>query len=76
MKALNPAPEKRCGKCGEFWPADREFFSPNRRAPDGLAWTCKACASDHKRAVRGRPIGRAHGLTDAVAPLLARALRS
>jgi hypothetical protein len=72
-----PAPdgEKRCARCGEFWPADRAFFSPNASARDGLAWTCRACQSDHKRAVRGLPAGYAPGITADVADALARALR-
>jgi hypothetical protein len=75
-RPLKPAPagEKRCSRCGECWPADREFFSPDRHTHDGLAHTCKACQADHKRAARGRPIGRGPGLTDDVARPLARAL--
>jgi len=33
--------EKRCYKCGEWWPADEEFFYP------GFA-QCKACYLEDK----------------------------
>lgn len=35
--------EKLCRKCGEWWPADREFFYVDASAPDGLFYCCKAC---------------------------------
>jgi erythromycin esterase-like protein len=35
--------EKRCVKCGEFWPAEPEFFQRNRDNPDGLDNYCKDC---------------------------------
>ncbi|WP_020656111.1 hypothetical protein [Massilia niastensis] len=35
--------EKRCRVCGEFWPADHEFFEPMRSSRDGLTPRCIAC---------------------------------
>ncbi|WP_428719113.1 hypothetical protein [Undibacterium curvum] len=32
--------EVKCSKCGEFWPADAEFFYMNKGRPH--SW-CKAC---------------------------------
>lgn len=35
--------EKRCMCCGEFWPADSEFFQHMRSSRDGLTPRCIAC---------------------------------
>ena len=35
--------EKKCTRCLEELPADREFFYTDKRRPDGLRTTCKAC---------------------------------
>ena len=35
--------EKRCSKCKDYWPADREFFFSAGKAGDGLTDWCKAC---------------------------------
>jgi hypothetical protein len=35
--------EKRCLTCGEYWPADHEFFEPMRSSRDGLTPRCIAC---------------------------------
>lgn len=35
--------EKRCGRCGEYWPADLEFFYPHRQCSCGLHTYCRAC---------------------------------
>jgi hypothetical protein len=75
MPAQVSTNEKRCRKCGEFWPADTQFYSPDSSAKDGLHGQCKACCSDYKRAVRGQSVGRPRGVTDGVAAALARALR-
>jgi hypothetical protein len=53
-------PEKFCKKCGEWWPADGEFFFRRTRNPDGLDWTCRACYSEQPsvrrlRTGRGTP---------------------
>lgn len=41
--------EKRCSKCGEFWPADTGFFSPNSNT---LHSHCQGCSSEKKRLER------------------------
>jgi hypothetical protein len=38
--------EARCIKCGEFWPADLEFFYFKKGVPH--SW-CKACYTQWKR---------------------------
>ena len=38
--------EKRCCRCGEFWPMDSKFYQCNRRTWDGLMAYCKACYED------------------------------
>lgn len=35
--------EKRCLTCGDFWPADHEFFQTMRSSRDGLTPRCIAC---------------------------------
>ena len=35
--------EKRCLCCGEYWPADFEFFEAMRSSRDGLTPRCIAC---------------------------------
>ena len=39
--------EKRCPDCGEFWPADTEFFQPGGR--NSLSAYCKACRVERYR---------------------------
>lgn len=36
-------PQKRCSKCGEFFPATREFFYANSGQKSGLVPRCKPC---------------------------------
>lgn len=52
-------PVKRCPKCGEWWPADREFFYAKKDTASGLQSWCRACwsewaASSPKRRAYGR----------------------
>lgn len=35
--------EKQCTSCGEYWPADTEFFTAMRSSKDGLSPRCIAC---------------------------------
>lgn len=35
--------ERLCSKCGDWWPADAEFFFRDADQPDGLTSKCKAC---------------------------------
>lgn len=35
--------EKRCGRCGDYWPADREFFYSSTQCACGLHTFCRAC---------------------------------
>jgi hypothetical protein len=37
---------KLCPKCREWWPADTEFYFPDR-ARNGLQSWCRACWSEH-----------------------------
>jgi len=46
--------EKRCTRCGDWWPADEEFFPKNRvRTKRGLSPWCKACFTEYHRERRG-----------------------
>lgn len=45
--------ERRCSCCGDYWPADAEFFFRNpQRSADGLHVWCKAC---HQEARAPKP---------------------
>ena len=49
--------EKRCMSCGEYWPADAEFFEAMRSSRDGWSPRCIACIRA-KIWQRTRPHGR------------------
>lgn len=51
--------EKLCPRCGEYWPADREFFWP-RGHGHGLQGWCRACTANCER---GRKRRRVAGVT-------------
>jgi hypothetical protein len=38
--------EKQCITCGEFWPADTEFFEPKLKTRDRLSTRCIACVKE------------------------------
>ncbi len=40
-------PQKQCYRCGETFPATRQFFFVNKKAKDGLLTRCKTC-SEHR----------------------------
>ncbi len=42
--------ERLCNHCGEFWPADTEFFYSVPSQPGGLNEWCKACYRDWRDA--------------------------
>ena len=56
--------EKLCKKCGEYWPADSEFFYSQADTPDGLSRNCKACYADTPSVMRKHQ-GRVRRLTSA-----------
>lgn len=39
-------PEKYCGPCDEWWPADREFFHIDAGGVGGLKHCCIACVRE------------------------------
>lgn len=41
---------KQCHKCGEWWPATKEFFYSMPRRPDKLRSPCKACIDEQRAA--------------------------
>lgn len=47
---------KRCSRCREYWPADREFFYPAYHVAHRLHTYCKACYVEQRW-----PNGRAAG---------------
>ncbi|WP_343590129.1 hypothetical protein [Paracidovorax wautersii] len=65
--------EKLCNKCGEWWPADTEFFFGDPGGIGGLYHCCKACyyetlAPTHRK--KQVPAMTGPHLTDEIAPLL------
>jgi hypothetical protein len=38
--------EQQCRNCGEFWPADEEFYVVRNRS---LGYECKACISERRK---------------------------
>lgn len=50
-----PNPTKHCTRCDRI--LSTQFFSRNRRAPDGRSWQCKDCAAAYRR--RYEPVRRA-----------------
>ena len=41
--------EKRCGRCGTWYPATAEYFIRNKKRADGLASRCKECNREVQR---------------------------
>lgn len=41
--------EKYCPRCGEWWPADDEFFDRDNTNKIGLQTYCKACRTEYMR---------------------------
>ncbi len=39
--------EKRCITCGEYWPADTEFFEVSHKTRDRLSARCIACIKEN-----------------------------
>ena len=35
--------QRRCSRCGEFWPEDDEFFYPSTKGPGCFQSWCRAC---------------------------------
>lgn len=40
--------EKQCMACGEYWPADTEFFEARKAARDQLSARCIACSKEKR----------------------------
>jgi hypothetical protein len=38
--------EKRCLSCRQFWPADTEFFAPQKNKRNPLSQRCRACVAE------------------------------
>jgi hypothetical protein len=47
-------PTKPCSKCGQIKPTKVEYFSPAKKARDGLHSWCKACSAAWAREDRAR----------------------
>lgn len=45
--------EKRCSMCGDYWPADTEFFHVRDRS---LSSGCRACIAEREAIKRGRQV--------------------
>lgn len=48
-------PEKYCNKCGEWWPADTEFFYADKGDPTGLFHCCKTCYEEFNGRRKKKP---------------------
>lgn len=45
--------EKLCIRCGEWWPADKEFFYLAKyHGHDGLSYWCKACYLERRKELK------------------------
>lgn len=53
LRQTETGPEKYCGGCGEWWPADRDFFDAAPADRGGLISRCKACSKAWRQARRG-----------------------
>lgn len=52
-------PQQLCRTCGEWWPADREFFYLDRGRASGMETMCRACWAEYqanRRAGIHRPV--------------------
>lgn len=45
-------PEKRCTKCGEYFPTTTEYFARDKQHRDGLRSRCKSCENEYCRKYR------------------------
>ena len=50
LRNTEEGPEKLCTRCGEWWPADGEFFYSDPDGVAGLFYCCKACYQEWKAA--------------------------
>lgn len=41
-------PQRRCTRCGDYWPADPEFFYTRRHGTELHSW-CRACWGEWHR---------------------------
>jgi len=48
--------EKRCSRCRDWWPADREFYCNKARGTLGLSPYCHACEAERSN-IRRRAAG-------------------
>lgn len=50
--------EKRCSMCGDYWPADSQFFGMrwSNNEINGLSSGCRACVVESERIRRGLPV--------------------
>ncbi len=50
--------ERHCSKCGEWWPADREFFFgyTDQKGKEHLHDWCKACYLERRKELRRRKL--------------------
>lgn len=54
--------EKRCPKCGDYWPIDTEFWFTHTSTADGLHTWCKACYLERRYPARyGMPARALNG---------------
>lgn len=61
---MDSVPQKRCSKCGQYYPPTTEYFKPEKRNRNGLNAQCYNCtrAYDHERYQRPAVKARAKEL--------------
>jgi hypothetical protein len=45
----NPNRQKHCRACGQDKSSTLDFFSPDKRNPDGMTYTCKNCSNERSK---------------------------
>lgn len=53
---------KRCSKCGQEFPATKEYFNAQRQSQDGLRSICKTCRREQDKNYRVLPLNDANTL--------------
>src|SRR5690349_10629503 len=47
---------KRCSKCGQEFPATREYFNAHNQSKDGLRPMCKSCRREQDKNYHASPL--------------------
>src|SRR5687768_1970113 len=58
---------KRCSKCGEEFPATREYFKEHKSSKGGLRAMCRSCQREHDKQHHNPPLNDANFLKSCTA---------